>query len=291
MYNTYTSEAKKPHSAPKAPLYCGLINPPAAAKDLGVTSRQIISVVGIYNRDTNGFEVRTIFGTTDFSTVVERQAEEKKKRFGEAFDGNYLYDRAQQGFFSCMGNLQSNQIWAALYCWMDCVDTGKGAAKFVYQHNFVAASPNGFFDINNPLMHWENPKDIPLTLENAKSDTFQKVLNNFYPDEEEPIWKISSWHPSVQKKLEEKAKRASSVEASVFGIAPREQKPIIRNAETRLDNRTKQIINNLLRRELGMEVFVDKEGGGLAIRECRQKPARRHQETDMEHAFMHAATA
>lgn len=290
MNNAYTPETKKSPVTPKAPLYCGLIDPPAAAKAQGVSARQIISIVGLYNRDTNGFEIKTIFGTTDFCAVIERQTEEKKQRLGNDFDGNYLYSCAQQGFFSCTSPKQANQEWALLCCWMDSVEKD-GQSQFLYHHAFVVAGANGFFNINNPTMAWDSPRDIPVTIENAKSETYQKVLNAFYPEEEEPVWKISSWHPSVVKKRERAARMANSLETSIFGIAPKEKKPEIRRAETRIDNRTKQIINNVLRSEYGIEVYVDKETGLVKVRESVRQASRKSADTEMAHAFASAGVA
>lgn len=279
MKTAYTPETRKSQPAPKAPMFCGLIKSPQHVAEQGGVARHVVTVVGLFNHVTNEFEVRSLFGCFSFTDGTVRQTEEMKQRFGNSWDGNYLYDAAQQGFYTCVGTPGENQVWAALYAWMDVL-----ADKTEYRHMLVPAQKNGFFDMQKPLLAWGEPTQIPITLGNVRKENLADVLNKFYPDSEEPVWKVSSYHPSLAKKMEERKRQAEArLVTNEFGIPQKEVKPQIRNAGTKLDNRTKQIINNLLRREAGIEVFIDKEDGQLKLRDCQQRKG--NGLTDMERAF------
>lgn len=290
MKKTYTPEAKSSNVvAPSAPLYCGLIQPPPAAKEQGVSSRHIITVAGIFHRETNGLEVRNIFGKADFVEAAQAQAEEKKKSQGDAFDGNYLYNMAQQSFYRFYNVEDTDaRVPAVLYCWQDTVDgDASSPASFVYEHRLVLMNrETGKFDLQRPDMVWTDPKQNPLTIVQARKDIQRNILNKFYSAiDDVEVWSISEWHPDAVKRMEKRERLSQpNFAADMFGVQPARES--IHNAVTKLDNRTKQLINNVLRRELGKEVFLDKKEGRLIVRDCApRKSAQAEDINSMGNAF------
>lgn len=269
MKKSYTPKANKVQATISAPMYCGVITPPQEAAARGVTYRQIVSVACLFHKDTNGIEVLHIFGEASFVDACNKQAEDKKKEMGEAFDGNYLLPMAQCGFYKFYANKEAKGEPAMLYCWVDCVDPDKKTpATYEFEHRLVLRDENGKFNANAPVLAWNDPKENPLTIVNARKDVQKFILNKLYAEYEEEIWTVSEYHPDAVRFKERKVQaQEPSFAESMFGVAAPKPEPI-KHAVTKLDNQTKQIINNLLRKEKGIEVVLDKNEGVLKIKDC-----------------------